>query len=72
MRVELHLCWLLAEYFGSRYDKNKYSMVFIAFGGEESGLIGSKFFVENSYFPIRNTALVLNFDLMGTGDEGIL
>jgi aminopeptidase YwaD len=61
----------LAEYFGKQYDKNKYSMVFIAFGGEESGLVGSKFFVENPYFPIRNTALVLNFDLMGTGDEGI-
>lgn len=35
--------------------------VFVAFGGEESGLIGSNYFVEN--YPLENVALMLQLDM---------
>ncbi|MEL6627735.1 MAG: M28 family peptidase [Bacteroidota bacterium] len=51
----------------------KYRTIFIAFGGEETGLIGSRFYVEkNPLFPLAQTKFILNLDLMGNGDEGIV
>jgi pimeloyl-ACP methyl ester carboxylesterase len=35
--------------------------VFVAFGGEESGLVGSNYFVEN--YPLENVALMLQLDM---------
>jgi aminopeptidase YwaD len=49
----------------------KYSVVFIAFGGEEAGLRGSEYFVQNPLFPIKNIRFLTNLDLTGTGEEGI-
>ncbi len=37
------------------------TLVFVAFGGEESGLVGSKYFVEN--YPLDNVALMLQLDM---------
>ncbi|MDX2303292.1 MAG: M28 family peptidase [Microscillaceae bacterium] len=48
----------------------KYSMVFMAFGAEEIGLLGSKHFVEFPSFPLDNIRFLFNLDLVGTGDEG--
>lgn len=55
------------------FSKNKppFNMAFIAFGGEEIGLLGSKYFVENPLFDLSKVKFLLNFDLAGTGDEGI-
>ncbi len=55
------------------YSKNKpeKTIVFMAFGAEESGLIGSKFYTENPMFPLKQINFLINLDLMGTGDEGI-
>lgn len=54
------------------YAKNpaKYSMLFVAFGAEEAGLVGSKFFVENPPVALSNIKFVFNLDLVGTGEEG--
>ena len=49
----------------------KYNIAFIAFGGEEIGLLGSKYFTKNPLFPLKKIKILLNFDLAGTGDEGI-
>lgn len=49
----------------------EYSVLFIAFGGEEAGLIGSKYYVENPIIPLDKMKFLLNVDLMGTGSEGI-
>lgn len=49
----------------------KHSVVFIAFGGEELGLLGSKYFTENPLFPLKKIKFLMNFDLAGTGEEGI-
>lgn len=59
----------LAKHFSA--NKPKYNTVFIAFGGEELGLLGSKYFVENPLFNLSKVKFLLNFDLAGTGDEGI-
>ena len=59
----------LAKY----YSKNKpeYTTVFIAFAGEEIGLIGSEYFVSHPLFELQTIKFLINFDLAGTGDEGI-
>lgn len=49
-----------------------YSIVFIGFGAEEAGLKGSRYFVrqlDSTLLP--RIRFVLNFDLMGNGDQGI-
>jgi aminopeptidase YwaD len=55
------------------YTKNKpkYSTVFIAFAAEEIGLIGAKHFTEKPLFPLSKIKFLVNFDLAGTGDDGI-
>ncbi len=46
--------------------------VFIAFGAEEAGLIGSKYFVEHPTVSLDKINFVFNMDLMGTGSEGAM
>ncbi len=59
----------LAKY----YVKNpqSYSIVFVCFAGEEAGLLGSRFFVENPPVPLANIKFLINLDLVGTGSEGM-
>ena len=59
----------LANYFSDKSPK--YNLVFMAFGAEEAGILGSKYYVENPLFPLQDIKFVLNLDIMGTGDEGI-
>jgi aminopeptidase YwaD len=61
----------LAKYYSSAENQLPFSIVFIAFGAEEAGLIGSKFFVENPLFPLKKIKFLINLDLLGTGEEGI-
>ncbi|MDQ3041917.1 MAG: M20/M25/M40 family metallo-hydrolase, partial [Acidobacteriota bacterium] len=49
----------------SQEKKNKRTIIFIAFGGEESGLLGSKFYVNNPAFPINKTVAMINMDMVG-------
>ncbi len=49
----------------------KYNTVFIAFSGEEIGLLGSKAFVKNPLIDLSKIKFLLNFDLAGTGEDGI-
>ncbi|MDP2385921.1 MAG: M28 family peptidase [Bacteroidota bacterium] len=55
------------------YNMNRpdYSVAFIAFAGEEAGLLGSKYYVDHPLFPLSKIKFLVNMDLMGTGDEGI-
>lgn len=59
----------LAKYHS--YNKSKYTMIFIAFAGEEMGLQGSRYFVENPLFDFTKIKQLVNIDIAGTGDEGI-
>ena len=58
----------LATYFVDH--PQRYSLVFIAFGAEEAGLIGSLNYVRQPTVPLVNTRFVFNMDLMGSGDKG--
>lgn len=55
------------------YTKNKprYSIAFMFFAAEEAGLFGSYYYTEHPLFPLKDIALLLNLDLMGTGDKGM-
>lgn len=59
---------LLAYY---KENPSKYTVVFIFFGAEEAGLLGSKYYVENPLFPLSQIKFLINLDLVGTGIEGI-
>ena len=59
----------LATYY--RQHPPKYNTVFLAFSGEESGLLGSTFFANNPLIDLRKIKFLLNFDMAGTGDDGI-
>ncbi len=49
----------------------KYKTVFVFFAGEEAGLMGSQYFVEQNTVDLTKIKFLLNLDLLGTGDEGI-
>ncbi|MDD4663302.1 MAG: M28 family peptidase [Caldisericia bacterium] len=49
----------------------KTNIVFIAFSGEEEGLVGSQFYVKNPLFPLKKMRAMINLDMVGTG-EGVL
>lgn len=48
-----------------------YSVAFMAFAGEEAGLIGSVYYTETPLFPLSKISMLINLDLMGTGDKGM-
>jgi aminopeptidase YwaD len=61
----------LAKYFSMPEHKPACSIAFIAFGAEEAGLVGSKYFTEHPLFPLTRIKFLVNLDIMGTGDEGV-
>ncbi|HEX8737012.1 MAG TPA: M20/M25/M40 family metallo-hydrolase [Pyrinomonadaceae bacterium] len=52
--------------------KNKRTIVFAAFGGEEEGLLGSKFYINNPSFPLDKTVAMINLDMVGRLNENKL
>ncbi|HHS14280.1 MAG TPA: M20/M25/M40 family metallo-hydrolase [bacterium] len=46
------------------------SLVFVAFGGEEQGLLGSSYYADHPTVSADRIAAMLNFDMTGTGDGG--
>lgn len=53
----------LARYFAKHPQPR--SLLFIAFTGEERGLLGSAFFVRNPRFPLKSIAAMINLDMVG-------
>lgn len=47
------------------------SIVFIAFGAEETGLDGSSFYADNPLVPLEKTLFSVNLDIIGSGSTGI-
>ncbi|OFY63603.1 MAG: hypothetical protein A3H98_06365 [Bacteroidetes bacterium RIFCSPLOWO2_02_FULL_36_8] len=68
--VTLLLC--LADYFSKKKELLSYSMLFICFSGEEAGLVGSTYFTENSPIDLNKIRLLINIDLVGYGQEGMM
>ncbi|MFC1732383.1 M20/M25/M40 family metallo-hydrolase, partial [candidate division KSB1 bacterium] len=59
----------LAKQFSENKKGLKQSIVFIAFGAEELGLIGSKYFTQHPLVDIDNIHSMINFDMIGRLDS---
>jgi hypothetical protein len=55
----------LARRFAARPDRKGRRLVFMTFSGEELGLEGSKYYCKNPLFPLKNTAAMINLDMVG-------
>ncbi len=58
----------MASYF--KNNPQQYSIIFVAFGGEEAGLLGSLNYVKRPAISLAKTKFVFNMDLMGSGEKG--
>lgn len=55
----------LARHYSSNDIKEPFNLLFIAFGAEELGLVGSRYFTENPTVPLENIHWMLNMDMIG-------
>ena len=55
----------IAQYLASKKNELKRSILFIAFTGEEEGLIGSSYFVKSDKFKEFNIVSMINLDMVG-------
>lgn len=55
----------LAEKFALTKGSHKRSIIFAAFSGEESGLLGSKYFTENPMIDLTKVNAMINLDMVG-------
>ena len=55
----------LARLFSVQTPKLKRTLIFIAFGGEEEGLLGSNYYVNHPLAPLTNTVGMINMDMIG-------
>ncbi|HLL72549.1 MAG TPA: M20/M25/M40 family metallo-hydrolase, partial [Pyrinomonadaceae bacterium] len=62
----------LARTFVAERTQVRRTMVFIAFGGEEEGLLGSNYYVRNPSVPLAQTVAMINLDMIGRMKENKL
>jgi len=55
----------LARIFSEQRPRPKRTLVFIAFSGEEEGLLGSNYYVNHPIVPLANTVAMINMDMIG-------
>jgi hypothetical protein len=55
----------LARILSTQKPKPRRTIVFIAFSGEEEGLIGSNYYVNHPVVPVANTVAMINLDMVG-------
>ena len=53
-------------------QRGHYTYAFLFFGGEESGIIGSSYFVDNQLIKLSKVKLLVNIDLFCGGDDGFM
>ena len=59
----------VAEAFVDTDIRPRRTIVFIAFDGEEKGLLGSKHYVGAPHISMENTVAMINMDMIGVADE---
>ncbi|WP_447640469.1 MULTISPECIES: M28 family metallopeptidase [Chitinophagaceae] len=59
----------LMQYF--QKHPSRYSIAFLSFSGEELGLRGSEYFVSHPLFDLKKIKFLCNFDMAGTGIDGV-
>ncbi|MCA1567014.1 MAG: M20/M25/M40 family metallo-hydrolase [Acidobacteria bacterium] len=62
----------LARTFAKERKSIRRTLVFIAFGGEEEGLLGSSYYVRNPSLPLARTVAMINLDMIGRMKENRL
>jgi hypothetical protein len=62
----------LARRIGARKGKLPRRVVFIAFTGEERGLLGSAHYVKAPLFPLEQTIVMFNLDMIGRMEKSLL
>ena len=62
----------LARRISSNKTLPQYTYVFLFFGGEESGIVGSHHFADHPLIDFSKVKLVINLDLFCGGDEGLM
>jgi hypothetical protein len=55
----------MARRLATRHDPLPRRVVFVAFSGEERGLLGSKYYVDHPLYPLSSSVMMLNFDMVG-------
>ncbi len=55
----------LARRFGGEPERSGRRLVFIAFSGEESGLLGSEYYCQHPLYPLKDMAVMINMDMVG-------
>jgi aminopeptidase YwaD len=60
----------LAAHYARPENQPACSVVFLLFGAEEAGLVGSSYFVAHPLVPLPRIKFLVNLDLLGTGEEG--
>jgi len=58
----------LAEFFQQIGFVPRRSILFVAWGAEEAGIIGSTYYVAHPLFPLDKTRAFINLDVVGRGD----
>lgn len=66
----ISLMTILATHFQD--TPHPYSLLYIAFSGEEHGLLGSRYFVENTPIPLDSIRFLINFDMIASGNGGLV
>ncbi len=60
----------LAEYFAA--NRPETDLLFLAFSGEEMGLLGSQYYVDNPTVELENALAMINMDMVGRMSNGRL
>lgn len=62
----------IARQLSSEPAESRRGVIFIAFTGEEKGLLGSKHYVRSPRWPIEDTVAMVNLDMVGRLDSNTL
>jgi len=62
----------LAQYFAAQSQRPRRSIIFMAFSGEELGLLGSAHYVKQPAFPLEQTIAMINMDMIGRMKDSAL
>lgn len=58
----------LAHFFQEQGYRPKRSILFVAWGAQEPGQLGSNYYISNPLFPLQNTIAMIQLDGIGGGD----
>ncbi len=62
----------LAEHFARKENRPRHNLLFVAFAGEEAGLIGSEWCAVDRPIDWKGVRMMINLDILGTGDDGVM